>query len=149
MKCYPLLVLAVVLFTSAVANCTLADEKQLKAAPDAQAQESATAKQESDFKQCAEMLAEFTHKNPNPTLTERIEGYYLVAQCQERMGQWNDAMFSYARAVTLGGDLVETATATRAKEKLEWLYKATHNGTLFGIEKVYKKAKDSIAETEK
>ncbi len=143
MKGYPLLVMAVVLFTIAVANCTLADEQQPKATPAAQEQES---KQQSDFEQCAAMLIEFTRKHPKPTLTERIDGYYLVAQCQERLGQVDDAMLSYAKAATVGGELVETATATKAKERLEWLYRVLYNNTLFGIDKVYRKAKESIAE---
>ncbi len=95
------------------------------------------------------MLIEFTQKHPNPSLTERIEGYYLVAQCQERTRQLDDAMFSYARAVTLGEGLAESATATKAKQRLEQLYRQTHNNTLIGIEKIYRKAKESLAQPEK
>ncbi len=103
----------------------------------------------SAFDECAAMLIEFTQKHPNPTPTERIEGYYLVAQCQERTRQMNDAMFSYAKAVTMGEEIGGSATATKAKQRLEQLYSATHNGTLFGIDKIYKKAKESMAQPEK
>ena len=167
MNCYPLLVMAVVLCTSSVANCTLADEQQTKAAPATQAQKDDEAlddaikalaaenqalvaeKRESDFKKCEAVQIDFMHTYPNPTLTERIEGYYLVAQCQERTEQLDDAMFSYAKAVTVGGELAENATAAKAKQRLEKIYSAYHNGSLVGVEKVYKKAKELLAQPEK
>ena len=108
---------------------------------------SVSAKSDSD--ECAAMLSDFTQKYPNPTLTERIESYYLVAQCQEKTRQLNDAMFSYARAVTAAQEVAENATATKAKQRLEQLYRATHNNSLIGIEKIYSKAKESLAEPEK
>jgi hypothetical protein len=132
MKCYPGLILAVVFSISTKATAAAQAPRTL-----------------SDFDECAAVLSEFTHKYPNPTLTERIEGYYLVAQCQEKMGQLNAAMSSYAKAVTVGGELAESATVTKAKQRLEQLYKAYHNGTLVGIEKIYKKAGESLMEPEK
>ena len=138
MKRYPVLVLAMAFSICSATNF------RVKAAPTTQAQEP-----KSDFDECAAMLLEFTQKHPNPTLTERIEGYYLVAQCQEKMGQRHDAMISYAKAVTMGWELAESATATKAKQRLEQLYKAYHNNTLVGIDKIYKKAKESLTEPEK
>ena len=160
MNCYPLLVMAAVLCTSAVANCAPADEQQPKTAPATQAQKSdealddaikalAAAKRESDFKECAAVRVEFMNKHPNPTPTERIEGYYSVAQCQERTRQLDEAMVSYAEAVTAGEELAESATAAKAKQRLEQIYKATHNGLLVGVEKVYRRAKESMAQPEK
>jgi hypothetical protein len=160
MNCYPLLVMAMVLCTSSVANCTLADEQQTKAAPATQAQKDdealddaikalVAAKRGSDFKDCEAVRIEFMHKHPNPTATERTEGYYLIAQCQERLRQGDEAMVSYAEAVTVGGELSDNATAAEAKQRLEKLYSAYHNGSLVGVEKVYKKAKELLAQPEK
>ena len=47
----------------------------------------------------------------------------------------------FARAEKQGGDL-----AGQAKEKVEQLYKALHNNTLIGIEKVYRKANEEPAQ---
>ena len=47
----------------------------------------------------------------------------------------DDAMLWYARAEQNGGEY-----APKAKENLEQLYKALHNETLIGIEKIYRKA---------
>lgn len=138
MKRYAGLVLAVVFSICAVTTF------RVKPAAATQAQESKFA-----FDECAAMLIDFTQKHPNPTPAERIEGYYLVAQCQERTRHLDDAMFSYARAVTVGGEIGESATATNAKQRLEQLYRATHNGTLVGIDKIYKRAKESMAQPEK
>jgi len=72
MKRYPVLALAMVLPVCAVTVFSV------KAVPTIQAQES-----KSDFDECAARQTGFKHMHPNPTLTERIEGYYLLAQCQE------------------------------------------------------------------
>jgi hypothetical protein len=46
-------------------------------------------------------------------------------------------------AELLGGE-----DAARAKVRLEVLYRALHNDTLIGIDKVYKKARELLAETD-
>ena len=138
MKRHPVLILAI-----AFSICA-APILRVKTAPVTQAQEP-----KSDFEECAVMLIEFTQKHPNPTLTDRIEGYYLVAQCQEKMGQTDEAMISYAKAVTVGWELGERAIAPKAEQRLEKLYRAMHNDTLFGIYKIYKKAEESLTEPER
>jgi hypothetical protein len=65
------------------------------------------------------------------------EGYYYIGLCQWKQEQIDDAILSFARAELQGGEV-----AGKAKEKLEQLYKALHNNTLIGIEKVYRKAKE-------
>ncbi len=65
------------------------------------------------------------------------EGYYYIGLCQWKQEQIDDAILSFARAELQGGEV-----AGKAKERLEQLYKALHNNTLIGIEKVYKKAKE-------
>ncbi len=65
------------------------------------------------------------------------EGYYYIALCQRKQDKIDDAMLSYAKAELQGGE-----AAPKAKEQLEQLYKALHNNTLIGIEKIYKKAKE-------
>jgi hypothetical protein len=62
------------------------------------------------------------------------------------MSQWKqdkveDALLSFARAELQGGDI-----AGQAKEKVEQLYKALHNNTTVGIEKIYRKAKEEPAQ---
>ena len=44
-------------------------------------------------------------------------------------------------AELMGGD-----QSPKAKARLELLYKALHNDTLIGIDKVYRKAKEALAE---
>jgi len=66
------------------------------------------------------------------------EGYYLIGMCQWKLDKVEDAMVSFAQSVQQGGE-----AAPKAKEKLEELYKALHNNTLIGIEKVYNKAKEA------
>lgn len=65
------------------------------------------------------------------------EGFYFVAYCLRMQQNIDDAMLWYARAEQHGGEY-----ASKAKENLEQLYKAMHNNTLIGIEKIYRKAKD-------
>ena len=50
-----------------------------------------------------------------------------------------EAIDSFAKADLLGGD-----SKAHAKEDLETLYKSIHNKTLIGIDKVYKRAKESL-----
>jgi len=65
------------------------------------------------------------------------ESYYFIAYCLRMLDKIDDAMLWYARAEQQGGEF-----ASKAKENLEQLYKAMHNNTLIGIEKIYRKAKD-------
>ena len=65
------------------------------------------------------------------------EGYYRIALCLHKQNRVEDALLWYARAEEQGGDY-----AAKAKERLEQIYKAMHNNTLIGIEKIYKKAKE-------
>jgi tetratricopeptide (TPR) repeat protein len=65
------------------------------------------------------------------------EGYYYIGLCQWKQDKIDDAMLSFARAELQGGEV-----AARAKEKLEQLYKALHNNTVVGIDKIYRKAKE-------
>jgi len=65
------------------------------------------------------------------------EGYYRIALCLHNQNKVEDAMLWYARAEEQGGDC-----AAKAKEQLEQIYKAMHNNTLIGIEKIYRKAKE-------
>jgi tetratricopeptide (TPR) repeat protein len=65
------------------------------------------------------------------------EGYYRIALCLQKQDRVEDAMLWYARAEKQGGDY-----AVKAKEQLEQIYRAIHNNTLIGIEKIYRKAKE-------
>jgi tetratricopeptide (TPR) repeat protein len=67
------------------------------------------------------------------------EGYYYVGLCLQKQEKIDDAMLWYAKAELQGG---EGRASTLAKENLEKMYKAIHNNTLIGVEKVYKKAKE-------
>jgi tetratricopeptide (TPR) repeat protein len=67
------------------------------------------------------------------------EGYYFIGLCQRNLDLIDDAMVSLAKADLSGGEV-----APKAKEYLEKLYKALHNDTLIGIEKIYRKAKEQI-----
>jgi len=67
--------------------------------------------------------------------------YYYIGLCQWKMDLVDpEAILSFAVAVKLGGDRAEDA-----KAHLEKLYKAIHNNTLIGIEKIYAKAERVIA----
>ena len=63
------------------------------------------------------------------------ESYYFIAYCLRMQKNVDDAMLWYARAEQQGGEY-----GSKAKENLEQLYKALHNDTLIGIEKIYRKA---------
>ena len=65
------------------------------------------------------------------------EGYYYIAVCQRKMDKVDDAMISYACAELQGGEVEK-----KAKDNLEQVYKALHNNTTIGIDKVYNKAKE-------
>lgn len=65
------------------------------------------------------------------------EGYYYVAVCQHKLGKVDEAMVSYACASLQGGEVEK-----KSKDALENIYKAIHNGTTIGIEKIFNKAKE-------
>ncbi len=65
------------------------------------------------------------------------EGYYYIALCLRKQDKIDDAMLWYAKAEQQGGE-----TASKAKENLEQVYKALHNGNLTGIDKIYRRAKE-------
>ena len=67
------------------------------------------------------------------------EGFYYIGMCQRNQDLIDDAMISLAKAELHGGEV-----APKAKEYLEKLYKALHNNTLIGIDKVYRKAKEQL-----
>jgi tetratricopeptide (TPR) repeat protein len=66
--------------------------------------------------------------------------YYYIGRSQWKLDQVDDAMLSFAVAERCGGD-----RAGEAKAHLEKLYKAIHNNTLIGIEKIYAKAERVLA----
>jgi tetratricopeptide (TPR) repeat protein len=66
------------------------------------------------------------------------EPYYYIGMCQWKQDQIEAAILSFARAELQGGDI-----AQQAKEKVEQLYKALHNNTTIGIEKIYRKVKEA------
>jgi hypothetical protein len=67
------------------------------------------------------------------------EGYYGIGLCLDNQREIEEANLYYAMADLMGGE-----TAPKAKARLETLYKALHNNTLVGIDKVYQKAKESL-----
>jgi tetratricopeptide (TPR) repeat protein len=69
------------------------------------------------------------------------EPYYYIGMSQWKQEKIEEAILSFARAELQGGDI-----AAQAKEKVEQLYKALHNNTTVGIEKIYKKAKEEPAQ---
>ena len=68
-------------------------------------------------------------------LEKSSESCYFIGYCLRMQKNIDDAMLWYARAEQHGGEY-----APKAKENLEQLYKALHNNTLIGIEKIYRKA---------
>ena len=131
MKCFPL-ILVVVLIT-AVANFTLAygqDSKNASACQDIITNSSETSR------------------------TERIEAYYLAAQCYTKMGHVDEeqlyvAELAYAKAEILGRQITGNITAMKAREALDRLYRSLHNNSVVGIEKIYRKAEESLAQSRK
>jgi tetratricopeptide (TPR) repeat protein len=69
------------------------------------------------------------------------EPYYYIGMSQWKQEKVEEATLSFARAELQGGDIAE-----QAKEKVEQLYKALHNNTTVGIEKIYRKAKEEPAQ---
>jgi tetratricopeptide (TPR) repeat protein len=65
------------------------------------------------------------------------EGYYLIAVCLHKQNRIDDALLWYARTEQQGGEF-----AAKAKDRLEEIYRALHNNTLVGSEKIYRKAKE-------
>lgn len=69
------------------------------------------------------------------------QGYYEIGLCMDKQKKVDEASLYYAMAELTGGE-----SAPKAKARLEILYKALHNDTLVGINKVYTKAKELLAE---
>jgi len=67
------------------------------------------------------------------------EGYYGIGLCLENLKEIEEANVYYAMAELMGGEI-----ELKAKARLKTLYKALHNNTLIGINKVYQKAKESL-----
>jgi len=65
------------------------------------------------------------------------EAYYLIAVCLHKQNRVDEAMLWYARTEQQGGEF-----AAKAKDRLEEIYRALHNNTLIGAEKIYRKAKE-------
>ncbi|MEJ2112089.1 MAG: hypothetical protein P8Z37_19725, partial [Acidobacteriota bacterium] len=63
------------------------------------------------------------------------DGFYYIGQCYWKLGDPEKAHDYFAAAEILGGNIT-----AQAKEHKEQLYKALHNDTLIGIEKVHKRA---------
>jgi hypothetical protein len=69
------------------------------------------------------------------------QGYYGIGLCYDNRKEVEEAILYYAAAELMGGE-----EESKAKARLEVLYKLLHNDTLIGIDKVYKKAKELLAE---
>jgi tetratricopeptide (TPR) repeat protein len=67
--------------------------------------------------------------------------YYYIGHCQWKTDKVEEAIDSFAKAVLLKGEV-----SSQAKEYLEKLYKALHNQTTIGIEKVYKRNQQELDE---
>jgi tetratricopeptide (TPR) repeat protein len=65
------------------------------------------------------------------------EGYYLIAVCLHKQNRVDDALLWYARTEQQGGEF-----AAKAKDRLEQIYRALHNNTLIGSEKIYRRARE-------
>jgi len=74
------------------------------------------------------------------TIERYGQGYYKIGVCLENQKNIDEAVLYYAAAETIGEE-----DASRSKARLETLYKALHNNTLIGIDKVYKRAKEMLA----
>lgn len=72
------------------------------------------------------------------------QGYYKIAICLENQKHVEEALLYYALAETMGEE-----DAPKAKTRLEVLYKALHNDTLIGIDKVYRKAREMLGAPDK
>jgi tetratricopeptide (TPR) repeat protein len=67
------------------------------------------------------------------------DAYYYIGLCQWKLSMVEEAIESFAKAETLGGE-----SKSQAKDHLETLYKPLHNNTLVGIDKVYRRAKEAL-----
>jgi hypothetical protein len=68
------------------------------------------------------------------------EGYFYIGMSYRKLDKVDpEAIDAYAKSELLGGE-----TKQKAKDNLEQVYKALHNQTLIGIEKVYKRAKEQL-----
>jgi len=67
------------------------------------------------------------------------EPYFYIAHSLWKMGQIEEAILNFAKAEVLSGK-----TSPQAKEHMVNLYKALHNKTTIGIEKVYRRAKKEL-----
>ncbi|MEJ2111231.1 MAG: hypothetical protein P8Z37_15225 [Acidobacteriota bacterium] len=67
------------------------------------------------------------------------QGYYKIGVCLEYQKEIEDAILYYAMA-----DILSEENTSEAKSRMEKLYKALHNQTLVGIEKVYRKAGEML-----
>jgi len=68
--------------------------------------------------------------------------YYYIGLSQWKLGKVenHEAPLSFAKAYLLKGEMSE-----QAKEHLEKIYKAIHNNTTIGIDKIYRRAKTELA----
>ncbi len=66
--------------------------------------------------------------------------YYYIGLSQWKLDKVEEAISSFAKAIQLKGE-----SQASAREHLEKLYKALHNQTTIGIEKVYRKADEALA----
>jgi tetratricopeptide (TPR) repeat protein len=75
---------------------------------------------------------------------EYAEGYYFIGLCKHELKQADDAMLWYAKtAIWCEKSTRECGEfGTKAKDNLEKIYKSIHDGSLIGIEKNYKKARE-------
>jgi tetratricopeptide (TPR) repeat protein len=71
------------------------------------------------------------------------DGYYRIGQILDKQKDIERAALYYAMAELTNGE-----DASKAKARLEVLYKALHNDTLIGIDKVYRRAKEALAQPE-
>ncbi len=134
-KCFPL-ILVVVLIT-AVAYGTLAYGQSANASA------------------CQNIITNFSQTS----LTERIDAYYLTGQCYHKIGTQRDvdvdgqalyaAQLAYAKAEILGQQITGNVTAMKAREALDRLYRSLHNNSVVGIEKIYRKAEESLVQSGK
>jgi tetratricopeptide (TPR) repeat protein len=65
--------------------------------------------------------------------------YYYIGHSLWKLEKVEEAIESFAKAVVLKGEF-----ASQSKEYLESLYKAIHNNTIIGIDKVYNRNKEEL-----
>jgi hypothetical protein len=73
-----------------------------------------------------------------------VEGYYMIAQCLDNLKEVEEAIIAYAKAQIVAEEKSDTATAGKAKARLEQLFKALHDGRTIGIDKPYKKGREEL-----